>query len=142
MNWKSITTHALLLLIVGISSGILEPQPSHSTANGLLLSYFLSVCVLHLLYAGIFAHIAFRVENHPFAHALLAMLLSHEVASILLTSFLSYMRVESPVHPLPLLAIEYTMLVIALAGGTFAGTRLRRRSLSQSGALGRTEANA
>jgi hypothetical protein len=142
VNWKIIVLHALLLLAVGIASGIFEPQPSSTNPSTFLLYYLLTQCALHLVYAAIFAHLAFRVEIHPFAHALLAILLSHEAASVLLASFQAYFQFESPVRPLPLLVFEYTLLVIALVMGTLAGAHARRRKLLQSGAAGRTAANA
>ena len=143
MNWKSIAIHALLLLVAGIASGIVEPQPASIAPQAMLLSYLLAQCVLHLIYACIFAHLTFRVENHPFAHALLAVLLSHEAASVLLASLLLYTGEEPPpLQPLPVLAFEYTLLLAALVVGTAVGVRRRRRKLMQSGLVGHAAANA
>ena len=142
MNWKSIAIHALLLLVAGIASGIVEPQPASIAPQAMLLSYLLAQCVLHLIYACIFAHLTFRVENHPFAHALLAVLLSHEAASVLLASLLLYTGEEPPpLQPLPVLAFEYTLLLAALVVGTAVGVRRRRRKLMQSGLVGHAAAN-
>ena len=142
MNWKSIAIHALLLLVAGIASGIVEPQPASIAPQAMLLSYLLAQCVLHLIFAFIFAHLTFRVENHPFAHALLAVLLSHEAASVLLASLLLYTGEEPPpLQPLPVLAFEYTLLLAALVVGTAVGVRRRRRKLMQSGLVGQAAAN-
>ena len=142
MNWKSITIHALLLLVTSIASGIFEPQPASVAPQTMLLSYLLAQCVLHLIYACIFAHLTFRVENHPFAHALLAVLLSHEAASVLLVSLLLYTGEElPPLQPLPVLAFEYTLLLAALVVGTAVGVRRRRRKIMQSGLVGHAAAN-
>ena len=143
MNWKSIAIHALLLLVASIAFGIFEPQPASTAPQAMLLSYLLTQCAFHLTYACIFAHMTFKVENHPFAHALLAVLLSQEASFVLLASLLSYTGEElPPLQPLPVLAFEYTLLLAALVAGTAVGVRRRRRKLMQSGLVGHAAANA
>ena len=136
MNWKSIGLHALLLLAAGITFGIFEPHPGLADTKALLSSYLLTKVALHVVYAGILAHLTFKVEKHPVAHALLAVLLSQEAASLLLAILLSYMGTESYVQPPPLLFLEYIMLLASLVVGTAAGARLRRRKRLQSGTGG------
>ena len=143
MNWKSIAIHALLLLIVGIAYGIFEPQPTLTAPRTVLFFYLLGQGVLLVACSVIFAHITFRADKHPFAHALLALLLSHEVASLLLTLVLSFMGAEpQPVQLLPLFLFEYALLLVALISGTVTGTHLRRRKLLRSGEVGDAAANA
>lgn len=142
MNWKSIAIHALLLLAVGIAYGILEPQLSSDSPKVLLLSYLIAECALHLVNASIFAHLAFKAEAHSFAHTLLALLLSHEAASVLLNSLLLYLQVQPSTRPLPMFLFEYALLLGALAAGTFVGVRLRCRKHTRPSAAAGGAANA
>lgn len=142
LNWKIIIIHALLLLMSGIASGIFELHPASLAPTFVLRNYLLNHCIIFLVYFAILTHITYRTENYPFAHALLALLLSSEVASMLLAFLLSYFGDEpEPVRPLPFLAFEYTSLLAALLAGTKAGISLRRRKLLRS-AGGSASANA
>lgn len=133
LNWKIIVVHALLLLMAGIASGIFELHPTSLAPNFVLRTYLLNHCVIFLVYFSILTHITYRTENHPFAHALLALLLSNEVASTLLEFLLSYFGGEQEsVRPLPFLVFEYISLVVVLLAGTKAGISLRRRKLLRS----------
>ncbi len=119
MNWKSITTHALLLLVASIAGGFFEPRPDQPQA--LLLAYLGTEALLLVAYAGIFAHLAYRVARRPFAHAFLTVLLSEAIAIILI----SLVPLELPPDPLPLLVIGYSVLLVSLIVGTLIGTRFR-----------------
>lgn len=142
MNWKIIGIHAFLLLMVGIASGIFEPQPTSFAPKAFLLFYLLNQCVLLLIYAAIFAHITYRAENHPFTHALLALLLSNEVASAAVAFLLSYLQAEPlPIRPFPLMVFEYTSSLVVLLAGIAAGVSLRRRKLLRSEGVGSASVN-
>lgn len=130
LNWKIIVIHALLLMMTGIASGIFEMHPASFAPNIVLLTYLLNHCTILLVFITIFTHITYRVENHPFAHALLALLLSNEVASTLLELLLSYSGdAPEPARPLPFLIFENTTLLVVLLAGTKFGISLRRRKL-------------
>lgn len=124
MNWISIKIHALLLLGAGVVVGILEPQPSLNDQKAYLFSLLLLKGALLLVYFGIFAHMALRVSGRPLAHAMFALLISEAIAF----AILSLLPVE-PTFPWGELAIEYTILLVALALGTSLGSHFRRRTL-------------
>ncbi len=133
LNWKIIVIHALLLLIAGIASGIFQLHPTSLAPNVFLSTYLLNHSVIVLVYIAIFTHITYRAENLPFAHALLALLLSNEAASTLYVFLLSYLGEKpKPFDPLPFLVFEYISFLVALLVGAKVGISLRRRKLLRS----------
>ena len=98
-----------------------------------LLNYLLNHCVILLVYMVIFTHITYKTDHYPVAHALLALLLSDEVVSTLLTFLLSYLEAEpEPIRPLQFLVFEYISLLVVLLAGIKAGISLKRRKLLRS----------
>lgn len=143
MNWKIIVTHALLLLMAGIASGIFEFQPSSFSPDAVLFNYFLNHCIMLLVYMAIFAHITYRTDQYPFAHTLLAFLLSDGVASALWAFLVSYLGAEpEPIEPLPFLVFEYISLLGVLFAGTKVGISLKHRNLLRSARGGSASTNA
>lgn len=133
MNWKIIVIHAFLLLIAGVAFGIFEVHPSSFSSDVVLLNYPMNQCIILFVYMVIFAHITYRTDHYPVAHALLALLLSDEIASLLLALLLSYLGAEpDPIRPLQFLVFEYISLLVVLFAGIKAGISLRSRKLLRS----------
>lgn len=124
MNWKSIAKHAALLLFAGISVGFVEAGADITVATS-----FAGELVSFLAYAAIFAHMAFRLTNRPWVHAVIAALLSEGLALAILSFIPGALGGTPPV----LLLLEIATLSIALVLGTVLGTRMRRNRLSKAG---------
>ena len=126
MNWKSITTHAALMLCVGVVAGFFEPRPDLGDTNAVLTAYLATEMALFVAWVGIVTHLAFKAPNWPFLHALLAALLSEITALVLI----SLMPFEPYTAPLPLVVFEHAVSLAAVVTGTLVGTRMRRHKQS------------
>ena len=143
MNWKIIVIHVFLLLIAGIAFGIFEVHPSSFTPNVVLLNYLMNQCVILFVYLLIFAHVTYKTDHYPVAHALLALLLSDEIASMLLTLLQSYLGAEpEPIQPIQFLVFEYISLLVVLFAGIKAGISLKQRKILKAARIGSASTNA
>jgi len=143
LNWKIIVIHVFLLLIAGIAFGIFEVHPSSFTPNVVLLNYLMNQCVILFVYLLIFAHVTYKTDHYPVAHALLALLLSDEIASMLLTLLQSYLGAEpEPIQPIQFLVFEYISLLVVLFAGIKAGISLKQRKILKAARIGSASTNA
>jgi hypothetical protein len=129
VNWKRIAKHALLLLVVGIGVGVVEAGVDFTELRLPVTTYLAGEVVSLLGYAAIFAHMAFRLTNQPWVHAVLAALLSEGLALAILLFIPGALGGTPPA----LILLELATLSIALIGGTVLGTRMRRNRLSKTG---------
>jgi hypothetical protein len=143
LNWKIIVIHAFLLLIAGVAFGIFEVHPSSFTPDVVLLNYLMNQCFILFVYMVIFAHITYKTDHSPVAHALLALLLSDEIASMLLAFLLSYLGAEpEPIRPIPFLVFEYISLLVVLLAGIKAGISLKQRKILRAARIHSASTNA
>jgi len=130
LNWKIIVIYAFVLLIVGVASGIFGLQPTSHSFDAVLHSYVLNQCVSILVNIAIFAHISYKIDYRPFAHALLALLLSNGVALAILVFLQSSLGAQLTTIEVTLVQMfEFLLMVFALLIGVKFGISLKRRKL-------------
>lgn len=122
MNWNKIIWLALLLFVVQAVVGLIEGAllSADSGATWLLAGHAASFIAC----STIFALFAIRVPSRPFVHALLALLLQVVLAFVLSATLATWLGST----PRLSVALEWVVVVAALAIGTSIGIRLRNRA--------------
>lgn len=121
MNWNKVFKYAGVLLVVqfvlGLAEGFFFPD---SAAN--LAFLLLDAAVSFFVCAGIFAHLAARQPVKPFAHAWAALFVQVALAVLFSLALEGWLGMLS----LPLLALDWLVLVCALLAGSVLGRSLLR----------------
>src|SRR5690606_22736563 len=122
VNWSKIIGLALSLFAAQVLLGFVEGvlSTSASGVSLILASHAASLAIC----SAIFAAFAIRIPNRPFAHAWLGLLLQVLVA-VLFSAAISPWLGSTPWLSV---ALEWTVLVAALAVGTSIGIGLRHRA--------------
>ena len=121
VNWSKIIALALSLLgaqiLLGFAEGVLSTPASG--ASLILAGYAASLAIC----SAIFAAFAIRTPSRPFAHAWLGLLLQVLVAVLFSVAVSPWLGST----PWLSVALEWVVLVAALAVGTSIGIGLRHR---------------
>ena len=127
VNWSKIIRLALSLftaqVLLGFVEGVLSPV---SGVSLILAGHAASLAVC----SAIFASVAIRTPNRPFAHAWLGLLLQVLIAVLFSVAISPWLGSTPWLSVVP----EWVVLVAALAVGTSIGIGLRHRAGSPADA--------